>query len=398
MSNPLTARVVIVLGLTVVATAGIDLAARDGRETPTSRVLVTGVPFVSWHDAALVHHTNEQILNPSWIASIWMLRGHATGTLQTPAEFETALKLAGTALPELTKLPGSSVDTIRHSIDEGVPVLLTTMPLTSAAHPLYVAFVIGITLGQFPKPRDGPRSGVLGPMISLDDLRQFTERSGTNPAAESVHLAARVVVGYDDERRVFLIHDPTFGPAWEVGYDDFERMWDVSTREGLVAIRPDAGATAVARGDAPRYRPRSANERAAERFIAGYALSATGRTGEGEQQFREGLALEGVSVGYRHLLLVELALTLRARGHLEEAVDAARMAADLVPQNAVAWETLAELYGSSTRQGASALRKDAEKRVKKLNDDPRSQQQLAAALPSDFWVIPLAPWRGWAHP
>lgn len=42
---------------------------------------------------------------------------------------------------------------------------------------------------------------------------------------ESVTAAARVVIGYDDERRVMIVHDPSFGPAWEIGYEDFENMW-----------------------------------------------------------------------------------------------------------------------------------------------------------------------------
>ena len=70
-------------------------------------------------------------------------------------------------------------------------------------------------------------------------------------------MSARVVIGYDDDRDVTILHDPTFGPAWEVSYQDFDDMWAPGGRtfaavhppdfEDIVAERSTAAAYSAAR-------------------------------------------------------------------------------------------------------------------------------------------------------
>ena len=57
---------------------------------------------------------------------------------------------------------------------------------------------------------------------------------------ESLYNADRVLIGYDDARRVVTLHDGSFGPAWEIGYDDFDTMWAARGRDFMVA-RPADG-------------------------------------------------------------------------------------------------------------------------------------------------------------
>jgi len=82
-------------------------------------------------------------------------------------------------------------------------------------------------------------SGVLGRWSHLDTLRTWGDRLGTKGVAGERPPEHPVVIGYDDDRKVVILHDPSFGPAWEVGYDDFEMMWALFDHFYVVMYPPD---------------------------------------------------------------------------------------------------------------------------------------------------------------
>ncbi len=75
-------------------------------------------------------------------------------------------------------------------------------------------------------------------MIALDTLRRWGTVLRLELMRESVFMACRVVIGYDDARAMVTLQDPSFGPAWEVSYRDFDRMWTFETPPP----RPEEGA------------------------------------------------------------------------------------------------------------------------------------------------------------
>jgi hypothetical protein len=233
-------------------------------------------------------------------------------------------------------------------------------------------------------------------MVALADIPVWSRELEVDPIRNEMTAAVRVAIGYDDVRRVLILHDPSIGPAWELSYDDFERMWALSDPV-ISFIEPDDRDSIVAeRQCAPPYRARTADERAAELYLLGYALSATGRTREGEAAFRTGLALPGVGRGYRHLLLFDLALTLSWTMRVEEAIAAARESTDEIPENPAPWSLLSVLYEVSGPQLSPTLSSDALERMKSLVLDERAERRLATSIPSDFFVTSLGPIRGWA--
>src|SRR6185436_12108101 len=107
---------------------------------------------------------------------------------------------------------------------------------------------------------------------------------------------------YDDERKVMILHDPSFGPAGEMSYGDFESNWRLNDST-FIAKPPQGYAEFVAkRRAAEPYPPRTADMQAAVHFVFGYGFSEIGRPAEAEREFEKGLAIPGIGKGYRHML------------------------------------------------------------------------------------------------
>jgi tetratricopeptide (TPR) repeat protein len=236
--------------------------------------------------------------------------------------------------------------------------------------------------------RTGRRSGVLGTMDGLDYFRQLEEATGMSPW-EASRGSGRLVIGYDDARRVMIMHDPSFGPAWEVGYDDFDKMWAAIKREYLLAYPHDYANFVVKHASASPYPAPTSDQQAAFLYVQGYALASVGRLAEAEQQFHDGLAVRGIGIGYQHLFLFELAQIYRTQGKTEIAIATAEKAAALLPEHHRPWELLAELYGTIT--GRQQKADDARRKAEAACSNPQAARAVARALARDFNVFACEP-------
>ncbi len=362
------------------------LRAMLGRGARPAQALIRGVPFVGWREAAAHDYPRRDLLNPSAEAAREMVLGY-WGADVKPEAFAELIAREGR--------DGASLEDLEASLARGVPTLVYAA-LTRVAHPVdpAAALAIGKVLARRFDPRNpGPGSGALGPMIPLVALRALPD-TVPNPVRESIHLAVRVAIGYDDARGVIVLHDPSFGPALELSRADFETMWAAAGRR-LVPLRLGDPAAAAARHANESYRARSADERGAECFVNGVALAADGRGADAEAEYRRGLALLGLSPGYRHLLAFDLALALEGQARVADAIAAAREAAALVPDDAGPWRLLTRLYAATPSPEHRKLWSEAANKLRKLERDRHAIEALAAALPADFFIPSLGPARGW---
>jgi tetratricopeptide (TPR) repeat protein len=237
---------------------------------------------------------------------------------------------------------------------------------------------------------------VLGRIVRFEDLPKIEQEWGINAEQDPMHVAiygsTRLVIGYDDERNVLVLHDPTFGPAFEMSYDDFMLTWDVLGRRYAGSYPPDYAKVLAKRGPGKPYRRRTPQEEAAFHYVYGYALNATGRSKEGAEKFRKGLANPRIGRGYQHLLELELAYALAAQGNAQGAIDAALAATELVPQDPIPWRLLDYLYARSPYPEAAVKAEQARSKANKLAADEGAAAKLSWVLPRDFWVMTLGYW------
>ena len=125
-----------------------------------------------------------------------------------------------------------------------------------------------------------------------------------------------------------------------------------------------------------------------------YALNATGRPKEGEEEFRKGLAIPGIGPGYQHLLEVELAIALVGQGDARGAIEATEAATKLVPEDPIPWQLLDYLYAHSPYPDAAVKAGQARSKAEKLMQDESTVVKLSRVLPEDFWVMTLGYWAG----
>lgn len=206
-------------------------------EDATSLHLIAGAPFVRWSDAARLDYQNKSILNPSQAAA-------SATILEYWGRSRKELEGKQDPMKDWTdESPGlGNLEDIKRLVDRKIPVLISPA-FTPHAHRQYMALAGWIasekaggkklngkqqvSLEQLFRMIDasyafenaGPASGAFGAWLSLGEYQEL-ENEGAPVVNESVVIASRVVIGYDDARRVLILHDPTFGPAWEVGYDD----------------------------------------------------------------------------------------------------------------------------------------------------------------------------------
>jgi tetratricopeptide (TPR) repeat protein len=376
----------IALGLGLVAQA---LPAQATQQFPP-RALILGIPFVSWSEAASLDYANKDVLNPS-----------------LPASQAMVLKYWGRDLTSLTrdeqKTPGwtsrggenGTFDSLRADVSRGIPVVVC-LAQTPIAHNPGPAAAIMLATGDS-TVREAPgrgesTSGLLGLMVALDTLRRWGEKLGAESLHESLFLACRVVIGYDDARKVVILHDPSFGPAWEVSYSDFDTMWSFWNRL-YMANYPDDFARVLARRPAAggaggaAYPARTAGQHAAEEYVYGYALAAVDRRDEAAARLKSGLAIPELSSGYRHVLLLEMGRLAEARHDTAGALATYRQAGDVLPQDHRSWVFLGELLQHDARAGSRQQGDSLLRRAAALCADTAAQAAAWRGLPHDFMLM-----------
>jgi hypothetical protein len=256
---------------------------------------------------------------------------------------------------------------------------------TPDAQRLYVVPKICAAMKELAYTPSRPVSGSLGEMVplsALDQLRQGGCDAGLN---DSVYVAAKLVIGYDDERRVLTMHDPSLGPDLEIGYDDFERMWK-ATGARYWSQHPRE-LPPVAPGRVESVRARTTDDDAAVALFQAYGLEVSGDYAAAGNLLGQALGLAGLGAGRRHLLRLELAITLNETGHGAQAIEALREANADFDAYAVTQRTLAQLLRSC--DGG----RDAIKEAKKIESGlkglcgAKAQRRVADELGHDFHVM-----------
>ena len=304
--------------------------------------MVLDVPFISWGDERLP--TGE--MNPSHFASVSMVLKYwgldPLGLDQAgPNEVDNVLS---NWINEDGQATG--VDDLKPFIAGGIPVLVAPTALTPFAHPknpLHLA--IGAT--PIPDTCEMTSGNLSGMFVPLDTPGLAVDPKSPEKFAriqEDIWWSARVVVGYDDSRSVIILHDPTFGPYWEVSFADFDEMWKVGGRPYLVMHPPDHADLVARLPSDAESTPRLLHHQATVHYVFGYALSSIGRNEEAEAQLRQGLGIAGTEKGYRFLLLLELGTVRGKRGDIDEAMALAKEASQLFPKHHASWYLLANLY------------------------------------------------------
>ena len=380
--------------------AAAEVAKEPAHNLPP-KALIPGVPYVSWSEAAQWRYEQKDIVNPSIVAAHKMIRRYWGQDRRAFFQFGPE-----EYLPEHWKdVPrdrAGGLGDLKAWLARGVPVYVT-LPRTPHAHPNAHAG-IGLALLATPATRaqSGPSSKILVTWWwSFPELLQLGEKFVPQRKNayfwESVTAAARVVIGYDDERRVMIVHDPSFGPAWEMGYEDFENMWRYN--EFVFMARPPEGyAEFVAkRPPADPYPPHTPDMRAAVHYVAGYGLSQIGKAAEAERELEQGLAIANVGNGYRFLLAYELAHHRKAGGWPQEAIALLRQAIEALPEAPAPWDLLASIYRENPSLADAQQRAaEAGQRVHALAGSREGMRTVYRTMPRDFHVVAVASYRGWA--
>jgi len=358
-----------------------EIFESEGRPAGAAdRAFLPGVPYVSWNEAARLWFRERDLANPSSHAAFLMVLGY-WGQHWALTEDRAALQQWGIA----DRGTASSLGALKSFLDTGVPVIVPGA-ITPLAH--------------FVNPARSP--GLLGTMQPFE----------ASPGQWDPLLATfRVLIGYDDARRVVTLHDPTFGPAWTIDYDGFDRLWSLTNRTWMVMRPHDPRPIVAERQAAPPYRARTADEQAANDLVFGLALSARGRDRDAANRLRQALARPDISVGYQHLLRLQLANYDVHRGRFRAAAEGADEAARLVPESPAPWNVAAEAYRRLGRaQDADAAAARARQlaacseaaqvtghgEVKVLPETlyRPEQRALASVVARDFFVVAPCPEAG----
>lgn len=403
MSRSIVVGLLGTLGMTVATrasglAAGSQLPAGASETRAPATSLIQGVPFIAWREAAGWNYPRKDVLNPSVPAATGMILRYWGEELRELDRFWSSPALEGWVSRQGGEAKG--LDELKALVARGIPVEVAAA-LTPVAHPLAGAASDAVARGVA-TPEElgegGPYSGALGRMASLAGhrfLRNALGRNAGNTVSDSLTAAHRVVIGYDDAREVVILHDPSCGPAYEIGYEDFDRMWTATDRWFSV-LHPEGYAELLAaRPAAPAYRERTPDEQAVAHFVLGYALSSVGRLEEGKGELEEGLALTGIGRGYQHLLLFELALNQAGSNHQDEAIATARRAIEVLPENPGPWAFLADLHRRSGAPDGASKAEEAGARAEQLSTDGKAWKTVAEVLPRDVWLADLNPFRGW---
>lgn len=343
-----------------------------------AKVYVEGVPFIDYHAVRDSEFPGSDVINPSLTAVAQMMYGYWGSDFIASARDKSLPEGWTTSSGE-----NASLDDLKALLARGIPVQVAPAT-TPDAHRLYsTPKICGmITPVAFDEPH--PTSGALGEMISLHAVEQLRAGGCSVGLNDSVILASKLLIGYDDERQVFTMHDPSLGPHLEIGYDEFERMWRVAEAK-YWARHPEVIGPKSA-GPAAEVRARTSDDEAAVALFRAYGLEVTGRHAESEAILRQALALEGLAAGRRHLLQLELAVSLNENGRCADAIDAARQAQASFADYALAHGLLANLLACSADRTARNEAKQELKRAKSLCS-VKAQRRVADELGRDFHVM-----------
>ncbi|MFN8572404.1 MAG: hypothetical protein U0132_10125 [Gemmatimonadaceae bacterium] len=355
-----------------------------------ARALIRGVPFVGWHETALTTYDRKTEVNPSVVAAQRMLAGYWHADAKTPGALDAVW--TGAAAAQQTAA-GLTFDSLKAIIRLGMPVSVD-MALTPLAHPLSPGATAKLAARKIVIPNASNVSGLLGAMVPVGDLAKWSALLDTDPLRDQRMMATRVVVGFDDTRKVVILHDPSFGPAWELAADAFDVMWRTAGARATFLNMPEAAALLATHAKDPAYRNRNADERAAERFATTYAAASVGQFDLAERTAREALKTIEASDGYRHVLNLELGLLLRAQNRMPEAIAAVEDALKWINDSPAGWQVLAQLY-KRNGAGDARLAEYATKMASDLAKDPATVQRLAGLLPADLLLVPFLDIRGW---
>lgn len=368
-------------------------------DTLPARVLIPGVPFISWRESAQYKGEDSEIANPSLPAAFSMLLEYwgKDRKLLDRADFDPESSGFKVIAGNKDNKTWTTTD-VKSSLARGIPVLVS-LPLTPMAHPLFSTFEIMVNLtqeiGVELNDEGRPRSNALGRMLSLEEMQKIKEHLNMSPIQESVVIASRLVIGYDDDKKTFMVHDPSFGPVFELRYTDFDRMWAAVDRSYVTFFPDDLSQGKTYGRSVTAYPARTPDEKAATHFVYGYALDCLGRLDEGKEHFEKGLSIPMISKGYRFLLLFELALNLGERNDIPGAIEAAEKAKAILPEHPLPWGFLSQLYTISPDKGNRKKAKEAGEKAKTLEADEEGVKIVADTLPSDFFIEYLAGVRGW---
>ena len=373
-----------VIGFVTILTfvAAPAFAQTEATEPLPEQHYIEGVPFVSWGEAAGFDYPNWNVLNPSYTAASQMVWRYWSVPLDPTTGWPTG------ELPDGSYLTADNVSLydLKRQLVLNRPVEIVPA-ITAHAHYLYVTVKL---LSMFSKDADydleqvGPTSGMLDEMVSIDAFMNAVSKGcPKNLISDSVYLAARVVVGYDDNRGVMIIHDPIFGPDWEVSYEDFLQMWRFAFFKMTVPRLDEVGYER--RPAAVAHPVRTADHDAAFALFNGYSLAAVNRLQEAETELRRGLSLDGISPRYQHLLRVELGSLLVHTRRLDQAIEVLRQAIEIYPDYFRAWGELGNAYRD---KGDRKSRRNAEVAYETMKTlcTTETEGKVALELGKDFFV------------
>ena len=373
------------LVLTSVSLIAFAFSPPAGAEQPAQagRHIIPGVPFVRWSEAQKWRYPDKQVTNPSEPAADAMLLRYwgTDASLVERRNWDEALKKQGW---HSEWLQASSLAEIRAVIDRNMPVLVLPA-MTPFAHRIqpYVAM-----MAQFKdvKVKVG-RAGMLGSWAPLDDLEKYEKHSGTT-ANISEYSAARLIVGYDQQRKSIFLHDPSLGALWEVPEQEFDSMWRFSKRSYWVLYPPNYQELLAAKSSAlPRpYAPRTPDNDAAVHYWYACALESLNSLDRAEQELRLGLKVPGTEKGTEHLLHLELARVLQLRSKKQETVSELRAAIELNPDDPTAWKMLQAAGQSSGEKNSTAGASEAADKLHSLCN-PDAQARFVRSLGVEFDTV-----------
>ncbi|MFM7319964.1 MAG: hypothetical protein ACKO5K_00385, partial [Armatimonadota bacterium] len=381
------------LGISVLSAVS-KVAQGNGASVATPpKAFIPDVPYMGFAEASRMTYPDKDVLNPSYIASLAMVLLHHGDKLDL-------LNPKGSG-GELPLVPGDckSLDDLKTLIPRGIPVRVALVA-TPFAHPINAPELFML---QMENPRLAAEidranysTGILGKMASRSMFSKIQKALRIDKperlVRESVYLAFRVVIGYDDERKTFQMHDPSFGPNVSLDARDFETMWAQGGRVHDYIASPRS----VPSQPAPAVRDRSVREKAAQCFVYGYSASATGRMDLAEEWLNRGLASTDSDKAYEHLFLVELASIKHHRRRFDESIELATRANALCADNPIAWYVLAHVYGDRLKNGDDALAREAFRTAEEIQRDRNRKEALGRFLPTEFWIPLVADVRGWA--
>jgi len=367
----------------------VPLAGRAEEPLP-AKAYIEGVPFVAYREVRDAEFPDSNVLNPSFTAVAQMMYRYWGGDFITQAREKTVPAGWTSSGGEQAALAD-----LKALLARGIPVHAAPST-TPHAHRLYLTPKLCGTFKPVGFARPHPATGALGEMISLGAVEELRAGGCGVGLNDSVILASKLLIGYDDERQVFVMHDPSLGPDLELGYEEFERMWR-ATEAKFWARHPEQ-IPGNPPGRVETVRARTVDDDAAVALFRAYGLEVIGDYRQAESVLREALGAEGLSHARRHQLLLELAVSLNETGRCDEAIEAAREANAEFGDYAIAHRVLAFLLACSGERAAKKEAKRENARAERLCGAD-VQRRVADELGHDFEVMGCKQERlGWYRP